>query len=105
MKRGLAFGSCRSDEDTDPSMPHKMAALDRSPLLIPCPSPATSGENEVGKKQSGRHSKFKLEEDLILIREIMAAKAHIASFNGIRNRFETAAFKANDNEGLVGKVT
>ena len=47
------------------------------------------------------HSKFKPEEDLILVPEVMAAKAYIASYGYIHILCKIAANKASRNAGLA----
>jgi hypothetical protein len=53
----------------------------------------------------GRRPKFSREEDLILVREVAAAKAHVASYGDVKMRFAEAASRANANVELRSKVT
>lgn len=54
-----------------------------------------------GKDSSpGRRSRFTFEEDLLLIREVAACKAHIARNGETKDMFELAAVKANATKRL-----
>lgn len=53
----------------------------------------------------GRKSKFKPDEDLIIVREVAAARAHVAPNGETRERFEVAAAKVNGSKRLVSSVT
>ena len=57
------------------------------------------------KKRGGRRPKFTPDDDLIIAREVSAAKAHIAGCGDINNRFAQAASRANLNKKLSQKVT
>ena len=52
----------------------------------------------------GRRPKFTAEEDLILVREVAAAHAHVAPYGDIRTRFAAAAHCANSNADFKCKV-
>lgn len=69
------------------------------------PSSPEVQEVDTEKAKSGRHSRFTAEEDLLIVREVCAAQAHIASFGETRTRFENAATKANENPLLRARVT
>ena len=44
-------------------------------------------------------------EDLVIVREVAAVKAHVACRGELRTRFETAAECANESEILTAPVT
>jgi hypothetical protein len=52
----------------------------------------------------GRRSRFTAEEDLIIVREVAAAKAHVAPYGDIRARFEIAAARASENERMGAEL-
>ena len=52
----------------------------------------------------GRRPKFTAKEDLILVREVTAARAHVAPYGDIRTRFATAAQCANSKADFKCKV-
>jgi len=52
------------------------------------------------EERRGRTAKFSSTEDLLLIREVAAAKAHIAEFGEMSKRFQVAASRANENPNL-----
>ncbi|CAN8073476.1 unnamed protein product [Agarophyton chilense] len=56
-------------------------------------------------KKEGRRPKFTPEDDLIIAREVSAAKAHIAGYGEIQNSFGQAAAKANVNTQLSQNVS
>ena len=53
----------------------------------------------------GRRAKFSPSEDLDIVREVAAAKAHIAPMGQTRQRFEIAASKANASRKFAAEVT
>ena len=53
----------------------------------------------------GRRSKFTYDDDLVLLREGAACKAHIAPTGEARERFEIAASKSNATKKLSSRVT
>ena len=53
----------------------------------------------------GRRSRFSSDYDLVLIREVVAAKAHIAPNGEVRERFQIAASKSNATKRLCNVVT
>ena len=68
----------------------------------------TSVEGSVeGNQQSGcgRRPKFSGEEDKIIVREVYAAKAHVAGYGQVRSRVEEAAARVNENPNLENKVS
>jgi len=58
----------------------------------------------LNEDRRGSASNFTPAEDLILIREVAAAKAHIAGHGEKGKRFQVAADKANGNPNLRDKV-
>ena len=52
-----------------------------------------------------RRAKFTPAEDLVIVREVAAVKAHVACRGEVRTRFETAAECANKSEILTAPVT
>ena len=52
----------------------------------------------------GRRPKFTAKKDLILVREVAAARAHVAPYGDIRTLFATAAHWANSNADFKCKV-
>jgi len=57
------------------------------------------------EERRGRAAKFSPAEDLILMREVAAARAHVAGFGEKRARFTIAAGKCNENPNLREKVS
>ena len=55
-------------------------------------------ENPIHKRV--RRSRFSKDDDLVHIREVSAAKSHIAPNSKVRDRFEIAAFKPNAKKRL-----
>ena len=53
----------------------------------------------------GRRSKFAHAEDMIILREVSAAKAHIAPLGQTRERFEIASSKATASSILATEAT
>jgi hypothetical protein len=53
----------------------------------------------------GRRPKFSRDEDLILVREVAVAKAHVAGYDDVKSKFAEAASRANQNGALRNKVT
>ena len=67
-----------------------------------------SDDGDVKRQDSarrGRRPKFTPAEDLILVREVAAAKAHISVFGEKGGRYAKAAENANGNTALLSKVT
>ena len=58
-----------------------------------------------GESRPGRRPKFTPFDDLVLVREVAAAKAHVAPNGTTKERFETAAKKANTTKRLSCPVT
>ena len=69
--------------------------------IIPSPSADASISDD---SRHGRHLRLASQEDLILVREVSAANAHLAPFGEKRKRFEEVAEKANDHTSLCQKV-
>lgn len=55
--------------------------------------------------RTGRRPKFTPDDDLVLVREVAAAKAHVAPNGATKERFETAAKKSNATHRLSCVVT
>jgi hypothetical protein len=73
------------------------------------PSVATSDDEIIDLTpdgvRRGRRPKFTAAEDMIIAREVAAAKAHIASFGTKRERLAAAAERANANPTMKTAVT
>ena len=52
-----------------------------------------------------RHSRFTGEEDLVIVRDAAASRAHLVVFGEFGKRFEIASDKINRNEAVTQKVT
>jgi hypothetical protein len=65
------------------------------------------GEASAGNRNRtrGRKTRFSCSDDLIIVREVAAAKAHIASFGEKGERFLQASVKANSNALFSWKIT
>ena len=90
-----------------PSSPLLSLTLD---LIIPStPTPERSDVNcaldLTANKKGGHRPKFTAEDDLILAREVSAAKAHVAGYGKIQKRVGEAATRENLNRKLSKKVT
>lgn len=77
---------------------------------VPPPSPDTSNSDYISRStlyetRTGRRPKFTPEDDLMLVREVAAAKAHLAPNGATKERYETAANKANATRRLTCPVT
>lgn len=57
------------------------------------------------REKRGRYSRFSAVEDLIIAREVVATKAHVASYGTVSKSFEEAPEKANANPGMKEPVT
>jgi hypothetical protein len=72
-------------------------------------SNTTSDEDKIESTSAavrrGRRPKFTAEEDLIIVREVSASKAHIASFGTKRELFAVAAERANANPAMKTSVS
>jgi hypothetical protein len=68
-------------------------------------SDANGGPGPRSNVVRGRRPKFSRDEDLILVREVAAAKAHVAGYGGVKSKFSEAASRANQNSALRSKVT
>ena len=52
-----------------------------------------------------RHSRFTGEEDLVIVRDAAASRAHLVAFGDFGKRFEIASDKINSNEAVTQQVT
>ena len=104
----------QSHEDAEvivsPSKPLPFHSCEPSRATSPGAQHDSSGEtNVIGvsneSAKPSRRSKFTSDEDLILIREVAACKAHSASNGKKGELFAKAAACANQNPGLKQKVT
>lgn len=57
------------------------------------------------KGKARRIPTFKPNDDLISVREVSAAQAHIAKYGEVQMSFDKAAERANPNPNLSAKVT
>ena len=57
------------------------------------------------KSRIARHSRFNAAEDLPIVREVSAARAHIAPYGATRDLFENAAHNCNKNDGWLVSLT
>lgn len=57
------------------------------------------------QEKRGRYSRFSAVEDLIITKEVVAIKAHVASYGTVSRSFEEAPEKANANPGMKEPVT
>jgi hypothetical protein len=65
---------------------------------------ADAAHGPVEEPRVGRRPKFTEEEDLILVREVAAAKAHVAGHGEKRERYETVALRVNGNPAVLVHV-
>ena len=70
--------------------------------IIPVPVAAADDNQKGGRR---RRPNFSTDEDKLLVREMYAAKAHVAGYGKVRSRFEEAAVLANDNPNLTQKAS
>ena len=70
--------------------------------IIPVPV-AAADENEKGER--GRRPNFSTDEDKIFVREVYAAKTHVAGHGQVRSCFEETAVRPNANPNLTPKVS
>lgn len=68
-------------------------------------APKLPENGRVTTPKAGRHSRFTCDEDLIIVREVAAARAHIAGFGETRRKFENVAANVNENPSMNQKVT
>jgi hypothetical protein len=72
-------------------------------------SNTTRDEDKIESKSAavrrGRRPKFTAEEDLIIVCEVSASKAHSASFGSNREHFAVAAEPANANPAMQTSVS
>eukprot|EP00171_Calliarthron_tuberculosum_P002886 IDg2886t1 len=68
---------------------------------VPIPAAATVAP----PPKQGRGSTFTDADDIIIIREVAAAKAHLAPFGQVLKRYKDAADLANRNPQLSAKAT
>lgn len=104
-----------------PALPASVPPALPAPLPTPLPTPLpaslpavvylvagntspSSPQVTASKKGAGRRSKFTYEEDLLLLREVAAAKAHVAPTGETRERFEIAAAKANATKKISTNI-
>ena len=66
---------------------------------------SSSAEVDERKGRSGRHSRFSVQGDLVIVREVAAAGAHIATYGNTRALFEKATDICNDNVVMVSVVS
>ena len=66
---------------------------------------ATPRSNRFADARTGRRPKFTPDDDLVLVREVAAERAHIAPNGATKERFETASKKANATRRLTCPVT
>lgn len=71
--------------------------------LTPATLPAVKKTNRTTKLE--RRPSFSPMHNLIIVREVSAAKAHLVPFGEAHKRFSTAAVRANENPNLSAKVT
>lgn len=69
-------------------------------ISVDAPSPSDSAAT-----RTGRYSRFTAEEDLVLLREVLAANAHVAAFGENGKQYGEAARKFNANHSVVQAVT
>eukprot|EP00171_Calliarthron_tuberculosum_P009483 IDg9483t1 len=67
-----------------------------SEVIPSSPSPPVDDAG-TGKSKAGRQSRFSTAEDLVIVREVSAASAHLAAFGETRGKFQEAAGKVNAN--------
>lgn len=93
------------------TQPNKASHFSQLPLAPPVqviettptePSPR-SGSAQIPKPRSAR-IKFSAEDDLIIIKEVAATHAHLASFGTVQRKFADAAQKTNSNPNFRGCV-
>lgn len=97
-----------SDSDASFTPPH-----DQPPLKAPTLPTKNAAAVELTERsyfflanaRAGRQSKFTAEDDLILLRNVFAARAHVALQGETRERFEVVASKANACRKLTFAVT
>ena len=70
--------------------------------ITPDPVPVA---DDTQQDRRGRLPNFPTDEDKILVREVYAAKAHVAGYGQGRSRFEEEAARANANPNLMQKVS
>ena len=71
-----------------------------SPLSPPIQCP-----NSPQQRRHGKRHRFTPEDDLIILREVAAANAHVAGYGEIQKSFAVATENANCNPSLSAKVT
>ena len=69
-------------------------------IYVDAPSPSDSAAT-----RTGRHSRFTAEEDLVLLREVSAANAHVVAFGQNGTQYRDAASNFNENPSVVQTVT
>lgn len=85
---------------------HSLSTFSCIPASPPNLSPETVSPDEPqSASKRGRRPTFTPEDDLIIVREVSATKAHIAPFLEVLKRFATAAERAHNNTKLTTKVT
>ena len=52
--------------------------------------------------KSGRHSRFTPQQDLAIVREVAAVRAHLAEYGETKKRFATVAERAGENAHFRG---
>lgn len=75
------------------------------PSQLKYPSTASSDSPPPFIAKSGRRPTFTLDDDIIIVREVAATKAHLAPFGEVLNRFAVSAKNSNSNRNLSTKVT
>ena len=68
---------------------------------------ATVVESEArnDEAQAKKRGKYLPLEDLIMVREVAAQRAHVATYGAVRQNFEQVATKVNSNPHMTQKVT
>ena len=66
---------------------------------------AGTKECSTPREKRGRRSKFTSEEDLVILREVAASKAHVAPYGKTMELFQVAADAANNNDVMSKKLT
>ena len=91
----------------DSSGQHAVPKAPRPPTGVnPVEGEVESPPSEVlPDTRRGRRPKFSASDDLVIVREVAAAKAHVAGFGDKRERFGEAAVRGNASGLLSTPVT
>jgi len=95
----IAAGSETPLPSSDPAPEASIPLSDSSPSPTPSQAPLPSAT------RLGRRPKFTASDDLVLLREVSAARAHVAPNGATRERFDIAARRSNATKKLSCTVT